>query len=383
MVSGKVGPIMEAATIHLSTRVLDWAAAQRGSTLFDFAPKVSKRASERILQGILTNAQVVKFAKLTGVPLGYLFLDEPPAPRELPVADFRTVQYASPLSSDFFEIFDDVKFKQSWYREFLEMAGGDRLPFVGRFSQVRPDVVTLATDIKETLRFEGTETPDLRNSDELFSLLSSRCEDVGILVFKNGIVGNNTHRPLDVAEFRGFALADAFAPVVFINGADAPAAWVFTLVHELAHIWLGFSGVSDLDTRSENEIERYCNAVAAEFLVPKSVFRSFWNDTDGVHNIDRISLARAQFKVSKLVIARRALDLRLIDRDFYNEIYDSEKQKSGSGGNFYSTLAVRNSKKFTNEVTHLAVSGSITLGQAGRLLNTTPNNVMNYYVRNN
>lgn len=373
-------------TIQLSPDVLDWAAAQAGQSLYQCAVKISKASAEKIQGGILTNAQVVKFAKSTGVPLGYLFLDEPPAPRQLPVADFRTVQYAHPLGRDFFETFDDIEFKQSWYREMLLSAGAEPKPFVGRYSgKQRPEHIKVAQDIRATLGFSDSDLATLRNADELFSLLTRKCEAIGILVFKNGVVGNNTRRSLDVGEFRGFALADDIAPVVFVNGADAPAAWVFTLAHELGHIWLGDSGVSDAAPTADNLTERFCNAVAAEVLVPSPAFIDLWHSNKHLHLDDRIDAGRKNFKVSSLVIARRALELKLIDRQDYQQIYEEtrRKQKSGGGGDFYRTLAARNSRKFSYEVANLAMSGSITLGQAGRLLNTNPNNVVKFYAKQN
>jgi Zn-dependent peptidase ImmA (M78 family) len=374
-------------TLQLSPTVLDWAAKQVGQTLYEFAQKISKRNVDKIIEGILTDTQVLKVAKTSGVSLGDLFLDAPPPPRQLPVADFRTVQYAAPLGRDFFETFDDIEFKQSWYRDTQILQGQEPLSFVGKFKKDRPTATNAAVDIRAALKFSDVDVASLRNPDELFSLLASRCEDNGILVFKNGVVGQNTHRPLDVAEFRGFAIADNLAPVIFINGADAPAAWVFTLAHELAHIWLGDSGVSDAAPNAENATERYCNAVAAEFLVPAKSFMNLWQSSQHLSLDEILGLAKRSFKVSGLVIARRALDLNLIDIAAYRKIYEQARQKkkgnSSGGGDFYRTLAVRNSKKFTLEVAGMAISGSITLGQAGRLLNTNPNNVVKYYAKQN
>jgi Zn-dependent peptidase ImmA (M78 family) len=372
-------------TIKLSTDVLDWAAAQAGKSLYQCAVKVSKPSAKKIQGGVLTNAQIIKFAKSTGVPLGYLFLDEPPAPRQLPVADFRTVQYAHPLGRDFFETFDDIEFKQSWYKEMLLSAGAEPRSFVGRFAgEKRPEHTKVAKDIRATLQFSDSDLSTLRNADELFSLLARKCEEIGILVFKNGIVGNNTRRSLDVEQFRGFALADDIAPVVFVNGADAPAAWVFTLAHELGHIWLGDSGISDAAPATDNLTERFCNAVAAEVLVPSSTFIELWDANSNLHLDDKLQAARKNFKVSGLVIARRALELKLIDRQTYQRIYEeTRRKKKGTGGDFYRTLAGRNSRKFSYEVASLAMSGSITLGHAGRLLNTNPNNVVKFYAKQN
>lgn len=373
-------------TIELSTTVLDWAARSSGSSLSDVAQKISKKSLgvEKIVSGIMTYAQVKKFSQLTGIRVADLFLDSPPPPRRLPIADFRTVQYAEEINDDFFDVYDDIIFKQSWYHDERKNNGYSELDFVGRFNKTR-NVSELASDIRETLRYSLSELESLKKPDDLFSLLSKKSEDIGILVFKNGVVGNNTRRPISVNQFRGFAICDRYAPVIFVNGCDAPAAWVFTLAHELAHIWIGETGISDGAAATQIDVEKFCNSVAGEFLLPSQHFISTWLSLKSENAFIKISEVKKAFKVSEFVVARKAYDLKFIDIDVYEEVYKrlrfiaKQNREASSGGDFYRTLAIRNSKRFTNEVTNLAISGKITLGQAGRLLNTNPNNVVKFY----
>lgn len=374
--------------IDLSPALLDWAAKQAGGQIDEIAQKISKRSAEKIVSGKLTYPQVIKYAKLTGVPLGFLFLEEPPESRKLPVADFRTTPDANPLSRDFYEVFDDIEFKHAWLKDRMESHGAEALQFVGKYHEAWPDPDKLALELREVLEFDDAVMAKLKNSDQLFSALAERCEKVGIYVFKNGVVGNNTSKPLSVSEFRGFAIADKLCPIVFVNGADAPAAWVFTLAHELAHIWLGDSGVSEAAPGADNKVERFCNAVAGEFLVPAQKLIALWKLFPVESDDAKLDIARRRYRVSKTVIARRAFDLGLISKQQYTDVYNlarkaAKAEQKKPGGDFYRTLAIRNSKGFSLEVANLAVTGTITLGQAGRLLNTNPNNVVKLYERRN
>uniref|UniRef100_UPI0035B26F88 ImmA/IrrE family metallo-endopeptidase n=1 Tax=Hylemonella sp. TaxID=2066020 RepID=UPI0035B26F88 len=370
----------QAGVIKLSPSVLEWAAGQAGATLHEVASKVSARRYELIEQGQLTPTQAEKFARIVNVPFGYLFFTEPPVQRPLPIADLRTVQDREPLGQEFFETYDDIVYKQEWFVDYLTRVGAEPLPFVGSFEGTREQIPAIAADMRQKLGLTSEILRAAKNKDELFSLIAERVEAAGILVFKNGVVGNNTRRGLPVAQFRGFAIVDPLAPAVFVNGADAKAAWVFTLLHEVAHIWIGESGVSDAAPGSSAITEVVCNAVAAEILVPLGEFIPRWSALESLPVPARIEALRRDFKVSGLVIARRALDQGLISLELYREIYAAARKAGteSSGGDFYRTLGARNGKRFARTVADLAYAGDIGLRQAGRLLNTTPSNVLNY-----
>jgi len=182
-------------------------------------------------------------------------------------------------------------------------------------------------------------------------------EESRILVVANGIVGNNTHRKLNVGEFRGFVLADEYAPLIFVNASDSKAAQMFTLAHEIAHIWFGSSAAFDLRQLqpADDPTEQACNKVAAEFLVPAEQMREAWQTARSEDDPFRIIARR--FKVSALVAARRALDLALIGRDeffeFYREYMNDERrstQKTTDGGDFYASQNLRVGRRFADAV---------------------------------
>jgi len=197
-------------------------------------------------------------------------------------------------------------------------------------------------------------------------VLREAAEAVGIFVVINGVVGNDTHRKLDPSEFRGFVLADEFAPLVFINGADARSAQMFTLAHELAHLWIGEGGIFDLpDLQADGDRrEVFCNRVAAEFLVPAGELKAFWKEAR--RQSEPFQAIAREFKVSPIVAARRALDLNLIAReaffDFYRAYQADERRQAArakGGGDFYNNQNVRLGKRFARAVVLAAKEGRL------------------------
>jgi Zn-dependent peptidase ImmA (M78 family) len=206
---------------------------------------------------------------------------------------------------------------------------------------------------------------------EAFRDLWINAERAGTTVVCNGIVGHNTGRLLDVEEFRGFVLSDSIAPLIFINNADAKAAQMFTLAHELAHLWINSGGVLNFREMrpAENQTELFCNAVAAEFLVPKKQLAAKWAQLD-----DFFGLA-SYFKVSPLVIARRLLDANYINKarffSFYNaHIARMRADKAPSkehGGNFYANCDYRIGRPFADAVGRAVKAGRLLYRDAYRL----------------
>lgn len=365
-------------TLNLSISVLEWAAGHIGRSLESLADEIvapSKR--KNFLDGKLTVTQAEKLANKVHIPFGFLFLDTPPVMATMQIPDLRQTPNHAPLSNDFYEVLDDVIRKQQWFADDLREAGVENREFIGRYkAQANVHTETVAQDIRRTLGLTDEMRAHCGSHAAYFSLLSEKIEEAGILVFKSGIVKSSTRRGLSVSEFRGFALADALAPAIFINGKDAEAAWIFTLAHELAHIWLGESGVSDIPAgtdKSRDGVEWLCNRIAAELLTPKAQFMEAW---DKMAEPKFYGLSR-MFKVSSLVIARRALDLGKISlADYRQAEEESQKHRTSSGGNPFNTISVRNSKRLTRALVTSAMGGHTLLLDAASLLNVSPDTVM-------
>lgn len=194
----------------------------------------------------------------------------------------------------------------------------------------------------------------------------------------NGVVGSNTHRKLDPQEFRGFSLVDERAPLVFVNGADTKAAQIFTLAHELAHLWVGQSGVSDVapQTIPTGEVEAWCNRVAAEFLVPAYDLQDAAVDRDDL--VDALQSLARRFKVSTLVALRRIFDVGLITATEFHVAYEDElgrvmslvraDSESGGGGNFYNTQPLRVSRRFARAIVESTLEGHTLYRDAFQML---------------
>ncbi len=364
--------------LQLNPDVLESAALRIGKSLNMMAKWLSSapKTQEKIENGNLSLTQAEKFAKETRTPFGFLFLDVLPETSKQTIPDLRQTENPEKLSVNFFDTLEDIQKKQEWYIDYLKDIGAQELPFVGKFSRTA-NATAVANDIRTTLGFPINRTA-LKNKEDYFNVLALNCELKGILVFRNGIVKNATNRALPVSEFRGFILPDKLAPIVFINGKDAPAAWVFTLAHELAHLWLGLGGVTDVAGRTHDETEVLCNKIAAEVLIPSVEFLTKWNEFEA--NIVQLS---AYYFVSELTIARVALTHKKISIDTYKNIYDQmqkalalKKEKERGGGIFLTNIPIRNSRTLTQAVVNQAIEGKILLRDAGRLLNVSPQHIM-------
>jgi Zn-dependent peptidase ImmA (M78 family) len=270
-------------------------------------------------------------------------------------------------SPDLIETVQAMQRRQAWMREEAVEQGAEPLSFVGSKTAGDP-VEEVANSMRETLDLTSGWADQVPSWVEALRLLRLRMDTVGILVVANGVVGNNTHRKLDRDEFGGFALVDSYAPLIFVNGADYKGRQMFTLAHELAHVWLATSGVSKPDLRDVDtarpEAEQRCNSIAAEFLIPAAELRAVWDEFSSSER--RFDLIARRFKTSRVVAARRALDLQLIERASFFEFWEayqaeeySAAQSTGDGGDFWNTQGVRLGRRFSYAVVNAVQEGRL------------------------
>lgn len=357
-----------AALEHRFPKLLQWEAGEAQPTL----------------------KQLDAFAKAVHVPVGYLLLPEPPQ-EFLPIPDFRTLEGRGVRrpSPNLLDMLYACQERQGWYREFAQTTRQPAAGFVGS-AALGDAPAAVAASMSRTLGFDLQARASSRTWEEALRTFIAQADGAGVLVMVSGVVLSNTRRPLDPEEFRGFALADPLAPLIFINGSDTKSGQMFTLAHELAHIWLGSSAVSNASAAPLHGYRReevWCNAVAAELLVPLAALRP---ELRGGEALDQAlkRLAR-QFKVSTLVILRRLLDVRWLDRAAFDRAWAAERARlqeiagnaAGGGGDFYRTTLARVSRRFARALVESTLEGQTLYRDAFRMLGVAKTETFNHIGR--
>ena len=362
---------MSRAPIH--PKMLRWARERAGYSAEALTRRFPKLESWELGEARPTLKQLEAYAKATRTPLGFLFLAEPPVER-VPIPDFRTVAnvHLDHPSPDLLDTIHLCQQRQDWYRDFARSMHHREFTFVGS-ARLEEDVVEVASRMRHALGIDLEERRRISTWTEALRRFIEQADALGVLVMVSGVVGSNNRRRLDPQEFRGFALADTLAPLIFINGADTKAAQMFSLAHELAHLWLGQSAISDAEARAtpDQAVERWCNRVAAELLVPLAALRDVLDRHPNPH-LDLNRLAR-RFKVSTLVILRRIHDAGRLTREELWTAYDAELARlralpKGSGGDFYLTLGARVSKRFARALVVSTLEGRTAFTETFRML---------------
>ncbi len=356
--------------VKIRPEMFPWALDRAGRSPRELThrfPRLHEWARGEVLP---TLKQLEDFARATHVPFGYLFLPEPPEER-IPIPDLRTIrnEEISHPSPDLLDTLHAMQRRQAWLREELMECEVEPLDFVGS-ARLTDDPEGVGREMRRIVGLDDGWAANVRTWREAVGELRRAIEELGVMAVINGVVGNNTHRKLDVEEFRGFTLSDEYAPLVFVNGADAKSAHMFTLIHELAHVWLGESALTDAGPASQpsQNIESWCDRAAAEFLVPARELRACWRDVR--HEEAPFETIARRFKVSPIVAGRRTMDLHLVDREtffaFYEEYVAIERRRrpGAGGGDFYNNQNTRVGEMFATQIIRAAKEGRLSFKEA-------------------
>lgn len=361
--------------IEIKPQLLDWAIERSMKDIEELLKKFPNLIDWKNQTKNPTLKQLENFAKATFTPVGLLFLQKPPN-EILPINDFRTFtdnRFGRP-SANLLDTIYTAQQRQEWYKTYARQQGFDTLSIIGKYN-ISDNPKTIAQELSQIFSFHN-------HYSSWQQALSGRIELIekqGILVMSSGVAVGNTHRALDLNEFRGFTLSDEYASIIFINAKDSIAARSFTLMHELAHIAIAQDGVSNTNgyNKNSNAIEKWCDQVAAEILVPSEEFKQEYQHN--INNLDEnLQRFAKHFKVSTLVILGRIYDLNYINTDSFWQLFQVEKAKlikilseqpKKTGGDYYKSKPASVSKLFIKTITANTLEGKTLYREAMQLLN--------------
>lgn len=309
--------------------------------------------------------QLSTISKMINVPVGLLILDDYIEPYEEKL-DFRTINSSDieEMSSELKDTIKEMRVKQDFLKDEVE----NHLDFINKFS-INDNYQHVAEEIRKYLNININYFENI--DDNPFTYFRNRISQIGVFIFLNGKYKDNTHRNLNINEFRGFVLADQKAPIIFINQKDSKKGQLFTLIHELVHLFIGYDEIYNIKEINHNKfdkVEAFVNKVTAEILVPSKIFENI-----GSKPVDELLKI---FPVSEYVLIRRQYDFNFITHNEYKEQVKvlEEKYKEiknidrNKGGNYKNNLNFRMDKNFFNYVENAVKSDKISYTDAFKIL---------------
>lgn len=371
---------MPSIRVDVSPVILDWILKVTSLDQIDDGLRTRfyqwKNAKE-----IPTYSQIETLSKKIHIPLGYFFLKTPPV-EQFPLLEFRTINSVAQKSPsrDFIDTYYQMEAIQDWMRDYLIDLGREKLSFVGSCkNEKNPEKIAASIRNIAGLSIDWHSTT--KDAYASFGMLRNFFEKAGILVLKNGVVGQNTRRPLAIEEFRAFTIIDNYAPLVFINNNDSDNAKLFSLVHEIVHIWIGHNSFYNDNFNAIDPLETLCNAAAAELLVPNQIFIQEWHNMNFLSDDDKISRLVKMFKCGEIVVARKALNNTFISQRKYKTIETRAikffKKNKKSGGNSYLSNRARFGEPFILALDNSIREGKTRSTEVYRLINLKRNTFAN------
>ncbi|MBN2269796.1 MAG: ImmA/IrrE family metallo-endopeptidase [Sedimentisphaerales bacterium] len=368
--------------------VMKWAREKAGFDIATAAQRIG-RATQDIKaweNGSLrpTLAQARRAAVIYKRSLAVFYLPEPPKDFGT-LRDFRHLPDGQPseYSPELALLIRRVWARQEWLRDFLIAGGAEKLQFVGS-AKIDDNAAEVAASIRRELGITPADQMACNTRRDALWLWIERAEDCGVSVCREG--------KIECEEARGLLLTDSFAPFIYLNSSDALVAQAFTLLHELAHLWIdepGISNLEGLDRPGKNlsdMVEIFCNRIASEALLDEVAFSRQWQALGTKLSLkEKIENVSAQFKVSEEAIARRLLDRQIISTDRYNQLrayyrdrwrdYAQRRKEKPGGGHYYYTKVASNGRVFTQTVLSACRSAFITIRDASVLLGVKANHL--------
>ena len=371
-------------SVNVSSEILHWVIAhvQMDSLSHQIVDYLNSWVKEEKKP---TFNQVEKVSKATGIPLGYFFLEHPPK-EDLPFVEYRTldsVQLRTP-SRTLIDVMHDMDLVQQWMHEYLVSKGASKVEYIGIFQKDTPYEV-LAQKARDLLGLQTEWYAFSKTVEDSFTTIRKSVSTAGTVVMMSGIVGNNTHRPLSIDEFRAFTIIDEYSPLIFINSNDSTSGKLFSLVHEFSHICIGENSLFNdryNDRQQVRKAETLCNAVAAEILVPQEIFVREWEKNIQKNEQKRvIGILANIFKCGTTVIARKAYDNGFITHELYQKVARlavqcsttrrrKAKEQGEGGGDYYRTMAGSIDRRFLCLLVSSVREGKTLYTDAFRLTNT-------------
>ena len=363
--------------------VLIWAIKESQKSMNDIELKFSKINEWISGDSVPTMKQIESLANFLKIPFGYMFLATPPKTNVMKV-EFRSIDNKLPeVSKNLKDTLLEMDRNQSWMSELRQELGWDKLDIIKNFDIKGNDKATIVEIAKLAKKLLGLEEEWYLNhstNEKAYNYLRAKLEDAGILVMQNGVVGFDTHRKLELNEFRAFMLYDDYAPLIFVNGTDSTAGKIFSLMHEFVHILYQQDDIISESSCVEIKAnERKINQIAAEILIPQEIIKAKWIELENKDELARIDTISKMLKVSSYAVAVKLSEMRMI-ADNIVAVTASRSQnirRSTSGGDFYKNYYAKMSSNFLKSVVSQAESGNLSYTYAFKLLGGIKGNVYN------
>jgi Zn-dependent peptidase ImmA (M78 family) len=382
----------------LNPHILTWArdaaglSVEEAAHVLGFKDTRDRTAAER-LQAMEAGEEQPSRSVLLNMARAYhrsllvFYLSEPPRTGDRG-QDFRRAPGTQPPEYDptLDALIRDIRGRQGIVKDLLEQIEPKTVDYVASVTMDVPPA-ELARRITDRLGFSLAEFRQQANPQSAFTYLRDKVETSGAFVLLLGNLGSH-HTNISSRVFRGYAIADPVAPFIVVNDQDAHVAWAFTVLHELAHLWLGATGVSDGNI--DAQLESYCNSVAGEILLPESDMNElrFLNRTSLQETVRAVAQFASRWKISRAMVAYKLLRVSIISRDRWQEVnrhYEDEwhtaqalpasKDKNTGGPSYYVVKRHRLGHTLLDLVKNSLMEGFLTHTRAGLVLGVKPRNV--------